>query len=136
MRLEHAPGAKPLVCVGLKGLHTLRRLFHFPCYRCGAYTRAELISTKGKTLRGIWRELTEARTRYAQFNIKYVHVELLYEPGFKSFPEKSFRTHELLVGRGHFSDEMVLNLFISSAVTKVGSFNLICKYQNYLPGAY
>ena len=22
---------------------------------------------------------------YAQFNIKYVHLELLYEPGFKSF---------------------------------------------------
>ena len=32
------------------------------------------------------RELTEARTTYAQFNTKYVHLELLYEPGFKSFP--------------------------------------------------
>ena len=30
------------------------------------------------------RELTEARTRYAQFTTKYVHLELLYEPGFKS----------------------------------------------------
>ena len=49
---------------------------------------------------------------------------------------KNIRTHELLVGRGHFSDDMVFNLFISSAVTKVGSFNLICKYQNYLTGAY
>ena len=30
-----------------------RHLFHFPCYRCSAYSRAVLISTTGKTLRGI-----------------------------------------------------------------------------------
>ena len=40
----------------------------------------------GKTLRGMWRELGEARTWYARFSMKYVHLELLYEPGFKSFP--------------------------------------------------
>ena len=63
-----------------------RRLFHFSCYECGAYTRAAPISTTGKTLRGIYREVSEARTMYAQFNIKYVHLQLIYEPGFKSFP--------------------------------------------------
>ena len=59
---------------------------------------AALISTTGETLRGIYRELSEARTsRYAQFNIEYVHLELLYEPGFKSFPTlKNFRTHKLV----------------------------------------
>ena len=45
------------------------------------YTRAALISTSGKTLRGVQRELSETRTRHAQFIIKYVHLELL-----KSFP--------------------------------------------------
>ena len=63
-----------------------RRLFHFSCYECGAYTRAAPISTTGKTLRGRWREVSEARTTYAQFNIKYVHLEVIYEPGFKTFP--------------------------------------------------
>ena len=62
-----------------------RRSFYFPCYRCGAYTRAPLISTTGETLRGIYRQLSVARTRYAQFNIEYIHIELLYEPGFKEF---------------------------------------------------
>ena len=37
------------------------------------------------------------RTGYAQFNISYVQLELLYEPGFKSFPVlKHFRTHEFV----------------------------------------
>ena len=72
-----------------------RRIYHFPCYRCGAYTRPALNSTTGKTLREIWRELSEARTWYAQFSIEYVHLELLYEPGFKSFPT-SKRTDELI----------------------------------------
>ena len=58
---------------------------------------AALISTTGEILRGIYRELSEARTSYAQFNIEYVLLELLYEPGFKSFPTlKNFRTHELV----------------------------------------
>ena len=43
------------------------------------------ILTTCKTLRGIYRDLSEASTRYAQFNNKYVHLELLYEPSFKSF---------------------------------------------------
>ena len=34
----------------------------------------------------IQRELSEVRTRYAQFNINYVYLEMLNEPGFKSFP--------------------------------------------------
>ena len=33
-------------------------------------------------------ELSEAITRYAQFNIKYEQLELLHEPGFKSFPHE------------------------------------------------
>ena len=51
-------------------------------YQSDAYSRAALVSTMGKTLRGIQRELCEARTRYAQFNIKYVQLELLYEPSY------------------------------------------------------
>ena len=47
---------------------------------------AALILTTGETLRGILRELSEVRTRYAQFNINYVYLELLYQPGFKIFP--------------------------------------------------
>ena len=50
----------------------------------GAHSRVALISTMSKTLRGIQRELSEVHTGYAQFNIKYVHLELLYEPSFKS----------------------------------------------------
>ena len=30
-------------------------LFHFPCYKSGAYTRAALISTTGKTLENLVR---------------------------------------------------------------------------------
>ena len=41
------------------------------------YSRAALIPTTGKALRRIWRELSEGRTSYAQFDIKYVHLELL-----------------------------------------------------------
>ena len=67
----------------------------------GAYSRAEFISTTGKTRRGIERELSKARTRYAQFNIKYVHLELLYEPGFKSFPTLKLKNSR--VGRGLIS---------------------------------
>ena len=37
----------------------------FACKRCGAYSRAAFISTTSKTLRGIWKKLSEARTRYA-----------------------------------------------------------------------
>ena len=49
--------------------------------------RAALISTTGKTVRGIWRELSEAGTKwYARFRTKYGDLKLLYEPGFKSFP--------------------------------------------------
>ena len=48
-------------------------------------------SKSGKTLREIWRELSEARTWYAQFSIEYVHLELLYEPGFKSFPTSKIK---------------------------------------------
>ena len=48
--------------------------------------RAALISTTGKTVRGIWRELSEASTWYARFRMKYGDLKLLYEPGFKSFP--------------------------------------------------
>ena len=48
--------------------------------------RAALLSTTGKTLRGIWTGLSEARAWYARFSMKYGHLELLYEPGFKSFP--------------------------------------------------
>ena len=60
---------------------------------------------------GSWEteELSEAITRYAQFNIKYEQLELLHEPGFKSFP------HELV-------EVLFLKryLFLSSTVTKVG----------------
>ena len=38
---------------------------------------AALILTTSETLRGIWIELSHARTRYAQFNINYVYLELL-----------------------------------------------------------
>ena len=48
--------------------------------------RAALISTTGKTVRGIWRELSEANTWYARFSMKYGDLKPLYEPGFKSFP--------------------------------------------------
>ena len=70
-----------------------------------------LISTTCKTLREIYRELSEASTRYAQFNIKYVHLDLLYEPSFKSF-----RTLKLLEltswSRSYFSsDVLLLSLF-------------------------
>ena len=34
-----------------------------------------LISTKSETLREIYREFSEARTRYAHFNIKYAHTQ-------------------------------------------------------------
>ena len=45
----------------------------------------------------MYRELSVARTRYAQLNTKYIHLELLYEPGFKSFfTLKIFRTHKLV----------------------------------------
>ena len=39
---------------------------------------------------GSWEtgELSEAITRYAQFNIKYEQLELLHEPGIKSFPHE------------------------------------------------
>ena len=70
-----------------------------------------LISTTCKTLREIYRELSEASTRYAQSNIKYVHLDLLYEPSFKSF-----RTLKLLEltswSRSYFSsDVLLLSLF-------------------------
>ena len=42
-----------------------------------------------QTLRGILGELSETRAWYAQFytnSIKYIHLDLLNEPGFKSFP--------------------------------------------------
>ena len=45
-------------------------LISFPYNRCGAYSKAALISTTGKTLRGIYWELGEARDKYAQFSIK------------------------------------------------------------------
>ena len=50
---------------------------------------------------GIWRELSEVRTRYAQFNIKYVHLKLSHEPSFKSFPRLKLKNSR--VGRGLIS---------------------------------
>ena len=38
---------------------------------------------------------------YAQFNIKYVHLELIYEPGFKSFP--TLKLQNSRAGRGLIS---------------------------------
>ena len=58
-----------------------------------------------KTLEGILRELREARTRYALFGIKYVHLEL-FQPGFSSF--HSLKLSNSRVGRGVISQGMVL----------------------------
>ena len=63
-----------------------RRLFHFSCYECGAYTRAAPISTTGKTLRAILRELRKWRAYLVRailkYKHKYVHLELLYEHSY------------------------------------------------------
>ena len=58
-----------------------------------------------KTLEGILTELSEARTRYALFGIKYVHLEL-FQPGFRSFP--SLKLSNSRVARGVLSQGMVL----------------------------
>ena len=50
---------------------------------------------------GIWRELSEVHTRYAQFNVKYVHLKLSHEPSFKSFPTLKLKNSR--VGRGLIS---------------------------------
>ena len=51
----------------------------------------------GKTLEEMLRELSEYRTRYALFGIKYVQLEL-FQPGFRSFP--SLKLSNSQVGRG------------------------------------
>ena len=89
---------------------------------------AALISTTCKTLRGIYRELSEARTRYAQFNIKYVHLGLLYEPSFKSFRILN-KTLELTSRlRSCFLSDMVLISLDIKRHNKGGVF--ISKYPN------
>ena len=87
-------------------------LISFPLSWCVA-----LISTTGKTLREIYRELNDSRTSYAQFNIKYVHLELLYEPGFRSFQRYNSRVVRDIISQKRW----FWYLFISSAVNKVES---------------
>ena len=92
-------------------------------YESSAYLRAALISTTGKTLRGIYRKLSEVDTRCAQFSIKYVHLKLFYEPSFKSFPTLKLQNSQ--VGRSLISQ--VVLMYIKCRI-KGGV--LICKYPN------
>ena len=67
-------------------------------------------------------ELSEARTRYEQCSIKYVHLELLYEPSFKSIPTLTSWS------RSYFLSETVLISLYIKRRNKGGV--LICKYPN------
>ena len=64
----------------------------FPVKRAALIRERRLFKSGAYFNWGEYRENSEARTRRAQYNIKckkkdkYVHLELLYEPGFKSFP--------------------------------------------------
>ena len=65
--------------------------------------------------------------RYAQFNLKYVHLELLYEPSFKSFP--TLKLLELTSwSRSYFSSDVVLISLCIKRCNKGGA--LISKYPN------
>ena len=66
--------------------------------------------------------LSEARTRYAQFNIKYVYLELLYEHSFKSIPTLTSWSRSYFL-----SDTVLISLYIKHR-NKGGV--LICKYPN------
>ena len=51
------------------------RLFHFPVIGAALIRERHFFSNTSKTQSEIYRELSETRTSYAQFNIKYVHHE-------------------------------------------------------------
>ena len=89
---------------------------------------AALISTTEKNTEvNIYRELSEARTRYAQFNIKYVHLEpgaclelYMYKVSRVSL-HQNFRTHELV-------EVLFLKRYGFDISHKGGA--LICYYPN------
>ena len=79
----------------------------------------------GKTLEEMLRELSQYRTRYALFGIKYVQLEL-FQPGFRSFP--SLKLSNSQVGRGVISQGMVLISLYIKRHSKGGT--LISYYPN------
>ena len=74
-----------------------------------------LISTMGKTLRGIQRELSEARTWYAQYSTKYVNLKLFQELPYIKMLELTSSS------RSYFS---------SVVKRRIEGGTLICKYSN------
>ena len=76
------------MCVSFLLLIHLVSLFQFSLFKYARSRQSHFMTLS--QLIGSWEtgELSEAITRYAQFNIKYEQLELLHEPGFKSFPHE------------------------------------------------
>ena len=74
---------------------------------------------------GSWEtgELSEAITRYAQFHIKYEQLELLHEPGFKSFPHELVEV--LFLKRDGFDWRVYLPELSSRRFFESGAYQII-----------
>ena len=76
-------------------------------YESGAHSRVALISTTGKTLRGIQRELSEVHTGYAQFNMNMYTLNCYMNPVSRvEFPYLKPLELTSLMG-SYFSSDMV-----------------------------